>query len=131
MITPLTWPASEFHLTWSPTLNRAEPDLPVFFARISGTPRSGNRLVDDLLRFVKNGLQVLGIPEAFGINLVDVLGAGRARRKPSMLGDDLDAADRCAIAGCLVQHLQHPAPGQRVELDLVGGKPGQFLFLLV
>ena len=42
--------------------------------------------------------QVLAAAEAFGVDLVDVFGAGRPRGEPAALRDHLDAADRIAVA---------------------------------
>jgi hypothetical protein len=37
--------------------------------------------------------------EAFGVNLVNVFGARRPCREPSVFGNHLDPADRIAVAG--------------------------------
>ena len=65
--------------------------------------RSGNAL--PLERFVERAPGVaLDLPqvalaaETFRVDLVDILGAGRARREPAAVGDDLDAAEGLAVA---------------------------------
>ncbi len=68
--------------------------------------------------------------EAFGVDLVDRLGAGRPRGEPAAGGDRLDAADRRAVAGRLVQHLLDLLARQLVALHLRGRQPGQLRFLL-
>ena len=50
---------------------------------------SGERVVDDLLRFFHDGIQMRLIAEALGIDFVDVFGAGRPGREPARLGNDL------------------------------------------
>ena len=49
---------------------------------------------DDLAGVVLDPGEVLGPEERLGVDLVDVLGAGRPRREPAVLGGDLEAADR-------------------------------------
>ena len=56
------------------------------------------RLPHNLLRLGHNGLQVLLVPEALGVNLVEVLRAGRPGGEPPRGGDDFQAADRGVIA---------------------------------
>src|SRR5262249_20785296 len=65
--------------------------------------------------------QVLGAAEALGVELVDVLGARRARREPAAVGDDLDAADRIAAAGRRGQDSAHRLPGELADIDVLGG----------
>ncbi len=36
--------------------------------------------------------------KTFGVNLVNLFGTRRARRKPAILGDHLDSADRVAVS---------------------------------
>src|SRR5579862_2667130 len=54
-------------------------------------PRHRGR--DDRLRLGDDLLQVLAPPEPLGVDLVEILGAGWAGRKPAVLGTDLDPAD--------------------------------------
>src|SRR6185437_10178498 len=91
---------------------------------------SGDRGVDDLLRLVEQALQVGLVLEAFGVDLVDRLGTRGARSEPAVGGDRLDAADRRAVAGRLVQHLLDLLARQLVALHLRWRQPGQLRFLL-
>src|SRR5258708_37152888 len=50
------------------------------------------------LRFAHDGVEVSLVLEALRVDLVDVLRAGRARREPAATGDDLQSADRRAVA---------------------------------
>src|SRR5271157_1897989 len=54
---------------------------------------------DDLACLFLDGGQVLGATEGFGVQLVDVFGAGRAGGEPAGRGDHLEPADRRAVAG--------------------------------
>src|SRR5207302_1022990 len=59
-------------------------------------------LPDDGLRLFLDAAQMIDVAETLGIDLVDVLGAGGTRCKPSVLRYHFDAADGIAIArrGC-------------------------------
>src|SRR4051795_2741017 len=61
---------------------------------------------DDVACLLLDPRQVLRALEALGVDLVDVLRAGRARGEPAALGDDLEAADRRAVAGRLREPLR-------------------------
>src|SRR2546421_11701974 len=50
------------------------------------------------LRFAHDGVEVSLVLEALRVDLVDVLRAGRPRREPAAPGDDLQSADRRAVA---------------------------------
>src|SRR6266446_1540496 len=50
------------------------------------------------LRFAHDGVEVSLVLEALRVDLVDVLRAGRPRREPAAPGDDLQPADRLAVA---------------------------------
>ena len=63
-------------------------------ASLLGSQRAGHHLP----RFADEGLQVALTPEALGVDLVDVLGAGWPGGEPAVVGDDLQAADRCTVA---------------------------------
>ena len=54
-------------------------------------------MVDDLLSFVHDRIEMALILEALRINLVDILGAGRPGGEPSGGSHNLEAADRCAV----------------------------------
>ena len=64
------------------------------------------RCCDDVLRLLLDPRQVLGAAEALGVDLVDVLGARRARGEPAALGDDLQPAQRRPVAGRLGEPLR-------------------------
>ena len=68
--------------------------------------------------------------EAFGVDLVDVFGAGGARGKPAAVRDDLDAADRRIVAGRAIEHAVDRLAGQFGDLDLLRRELRQFLLLL-
>ena len=53
---------------------------------------------DQLLRFGDESLEMCGIPEAFRVDLVDVLRAGWTGREPAVRGRDLEAADRGIVS---------------------------------
>src|SRR2546422_11192782 len=72
-------------------------------------PRSGRRWVafiasppegwvPDRLRVAHDGVEVSLVLEAFRVDLVDVLRAGRPRREPAAASDDLQTADRRIVA---------------------------------
>ena len=50
-------------------------------------------MVDDRLRLLEHEAQVIRAPEAFGIDLVDVLGARRACGEPGACGLDFYAVE--------------------------------------
>src|SRR5438128_1281722 len=55
-------------------------------------------MLDDGLRLTLNATQMRLIDEAFGVQLVDILGAGRPRRKPATRGLDLEPTNRRTVA---------------------------------
>ena len=60
---------------------------------------SSARCLTISLGLVEDPLEALLAVEALRVDLVDVLGPGRPRGEPAVLGDDLQAADRRAVAG--------------------------------
>src|SRR5688572_17334668 len=60
---------------------------------------AGERAGNDLLRLGHDCVQMLGVFEAFGVDLVDVLRAAGAGGEPAVWGDDLEPADRRVVAG--------------------------------
>src|SRR5260370_15746202 len=62
------------------------------------------RCVDDGLRFAQESAQMAVAAKTLGVDLIDVLGAGRTGGKPSARRDDLDTADRRIVAGGFRQH---------------------------
>src|SRR5690606_12419854 len=85
-------------------------------ARRPRASSSGERLRDDRLRLRDDGVQVVLAAEALRVDLVDVLGAGRARREPAVLGDDLETADRAA-RGRLRQAREDGLAGEAARRD--------------
>ena len=55
-------------------------------------------VVDDCLCFLQDAAQMIRSPEALCIDLVDILGPGGTRRKPSAFGYYLQPADGRAVA---------------------------------
>src|SRR5262245_43519828 len=53
---------------------------------------------EDVLRFVLDALQVIGVAKALGVQLVDRFGSGWSCRKPSVRADNLQPADWRAVA---------------------------------
>src|SRR5260370_42250206 len=68
--------------------------------------------------------------KTLGVDLVDVLGAGRTGGKPSALRDDLDAADRRIVARGLREHALDRLAGHFRDPDLLRRQARQFLLLL-
>ncbi len=85
--------------------------------QVSGRVR--NRRVDRLLGLRENQPQMIGTLKALGIDLVDILGAGGTRRKPSVRSDDLCASDRRVVTGRpIVDALNRFAP-QLTDMQLL------------
>ena len=59
--------------------------------------------------------------KAFRINLVNILGAGRARGEPAILRGDLDATDGVAVSGRVGQDRQNFLAGQIWHLNALLG----------
>src|SRR6185437_7052706 len=68
--------------------------------------------------------------KAFGINLVNILGAGRPRRKPSVFCNHLDPANRCMVARCICKNGVNLFASQIHGAYLLGGKFRQNFFFL-
>src|SRR5215471_15358215 len=85
---------------------------------------------DDLLSLLLDAGQLAGSAERLGVQLVNVLGARRPGREPAGGGDDLEPAERLAVARRGGLPGQHRLPGQLVHADLVGREPGQGRLLL-
>src|SRR5271166_3603206 len=69
---------------------------------------------------MENGLEVPLAPEALGVDLVNVLCAGRPRRKPSAGRHYLQPADRSIITRCRRQLRDNRLTGEVVVLDSIG-----------
>src|SRR5664279_3572242 len=57
----------------------------------------GERRRHHLAGLLLHLLEMLGSPERLGVDLVDILGAGRPRGEPGVLGGDLQPADGGAV----------------------------------
>src|SRR4051794_30159647 len=75
-------------------------------------------VVDRRLRILPNLPQMSLAAKALGINLVHIFRAGGPRREPSVLGDDLDAAKRLAVAGSGRERVEHGLAGQLRKPEL-------------
>ena len=67
--------------------------------------------------------------EAFGIDLIDVLGTGRACGEPAVIGNDLEAADGGAVAGGVGEFGGDGIAGEGIGADLVRREVQQGLLL--
>src|SRR5580692_1089164 len=94
----------------------------------SSVARFGRGLLEDsrdqFLRLGLDAMQMIGAAKALRVNLVDLFGARRTRRKPSTLRDDLDAADSRIVAGRNGQRLddflaRELAVGQLIRRQLL------------
>src|SRR5216683_5771202 len=65
---------------------------------LSADGRLADRRGDDLPRLLLDRGEMLGAAEGLGVQLVEVFGARRAGGEPTGRGDDLEAADRGAVA---------------------------------
>jgi hypothetical protein len=63
-------------------------------------PRLGRRqcAIDELFSFLHDCIQMIFALEAFGVDLVNVLGAGRPRREPPAAGHDLETSNGRVIS---------------------------------
>src|SRR5258707_566190 len=87
------------------------------------------RLPDHLFRGGLHLRQVLGAVERLRVNLVLVLGAGRARGEPCVLGGDLQPAERCTVAPGPSEHRRDGLAADLLGLDQVRSQRRQPLFL--
>src|ERR1700686_1409442 len=91
--------------------------------------------LDDRARFGLDAVQMVAAQKTLGVQLVDLLGTGRASREPSILGDHLEPADGCIVAGRTRQHGgdllsgelggAHPLGRQAFEDRLLLGRGGR------
>src|SRR5437868_5194671 len=84
---------------------------------------------DGGLRILLDLSQVRLALKALGVDLVHILGAGGSRRKPSVLGDDLDAAERLPVAASGCQRLLHRLASQFRHAEFFRRKPFQQILL--
>src|SRR5579872_1997671 len=71
------------------------------------------------LRLALDPLEMRLVAEAFGIELVDVLGARGPCGEPAMVGLDLDAAERLAVARRLGVDRAHGIAGELGQAELL------------
>src|SRR5207237_750072 len=95
-----------------------------------GWSGAADRGGDDLPGLVLDGREVLGAAEGFGVELVDVLGAGRAGGEPAGAGDHLEPAEWRAVPRRGRQRRGDRLARELGRGDLPGGEPGQRLLLL-
>src|ERR1700683_5191319 len=70
------------------------------------------------------------VAKTFGVDLVDVLGAGGPRGEPTALRADLDAADGRLVSGRGAEYLVDPLAGKLGGVYLRAVELAQFLLLL-
>src|SRR6266404_5662965 len=75
-------------------------------------------LVDGGLGLLLDLPQVGFAAKTLRIDLVDVFGARRPRRKPSALGNDLDAAERLTVPGSRGENGSHRLAGKFCHREL-------------
>src|ERR1700733_2777648 len=93
---------------------------PAFVAgEASWSTRQGcaKRLAYDGLGLGLDLLQVLLVAKAFGVDLVDLFGAGWTRREPTTLSNYLDSANCLAIPGRVGENRLNLLPSQSGALD--------------
>src|ERR1700738_2197376 len=73
-------------------------EAPRHQSHLSADGRLADRRGDDLPRLLLDRGEMLGAAEGLGVQLVDVFGARRAGGEPAGRGDDLEPADRGAVA---------------------------------
>ncbi len=78
--------------------------------------------VDDRLRFALNHLEMIGPDKAFGVNLIEVFRARRARREPAILRHDFEPTDRSRVARSHCQFCLNGFPRKLGRCNLIGGK---------
>ena len=68
--------------------------------------------------------------EGFGVDLVDVFGAGGAGGEPAVFGEDFEAADGGVVTGGLGEDAGDGFAGEFFGGDLFGGEFGELGFLI-
>ena len=98
----------------------------------TGVPRSGTaeRIGDDLPRLGNDRLQVVLAEKALCVDLEDVLRARRAGSEPSVVRDDLEAADLGAVSGSARQSGANGLPTEGARTDGFGRQFLEDRFLL-
>lgn len=88
----------------------------------------GERLIHYLSRFTLNEAKVLLAFEAFGVDFVDVFGAGGAGGEPAVFGAHFEAADGRAVGGRVGELGDDGFASERFSFHLIGRKGGQLGF---
>src|SRR5690606_9837476 len=125
---PVVMPRVCCHLVRGSRRNGGSP--PPSTGSSQATLSTRQHAIDQRLGFRLDALQVRLAFEAFGVDLVDVLGAGWPRGEPAVIGDHLQSANRCAIARRLGENLGDGLTSQYRCRDLRGRRFAQFGFLL-
>src|SRR5438034_409211 len=97
---------------------------------VLGSLISFDRVGDDLLGFGNDPGEVVRATEAFGVDFVDVLGAGGTGGEPAVGGGDFQAADRGVVAWRLRELDGDALAGHFGSPDGVGREAAELLFLL-
>src|SRR5271154_2134445 len=90
---------------------------PALVASWSTRHRCAERFAHDGLGLGLDLLQVLLVAKAFGVDLVDLFGAGWARREPTTLSNYLDSANCLAVPGRVGENRLDLFPSQGGALD--------------
>src|SRR5262249_4391980 len=75
------------------------------------------RVANNLLRFLDDGLQMCLVPEAFRVHFVDVFCAGWPSCKPAIRADDFQAADGRVVTRGTCELRDNSLAGQVRGLD--------------
>ena len=95
-----------------------------------GLARPRERPRDQFLRLLLDLPQMVLARKALRVELLDVLGSRRPRRKPSAPGRHLQPSERSAVAGRGREHGLDRISGQLVRAHLLGREPLQYGLLL-
>ena len=80
------------------------------------------RFIDDMAGLFLDSGQVVGVTQGLGVDLVLVLGTRGAGCEPSILGDDLNATNCCAIARGLREDGLDLLASDALSADVVRGE---------
>ena len=73
--------------------------------------------------------EVLCADETLGVDFAHIFSTGRTRREPTFISDDLQAADRCAIAGSLGEFASNLRACERISFEVFGSQFAERGFL--
>src|ERR1019366_6873818 len=99
---------------------RPEQDEITAAPRARSHSRRREQSRDRVLRFPLYPLQMLIIPETFGINFINVFRPGRPRGEPTVLRDHLDPANRRAVTRSGIQDRAYWFTGELPHAKLLG-----------